>query len=212
MPGVRSRLPPSKPPAVRPPTILAKAPSVAPNDILGPAQVKQVDALRAKAASRVAALRDDLAELESALGGRLPLTKTAKATLQPRISLYRSLLGGVTSVPGVSADQGSPAILANMSKYGLRDRSFDTVVPVTAPNKIDQYGNSYDAGAVYDAWILNPSVDTKFDFNQPPSQNTPFISANSRMQFQVKKQKVFYLAQNPGAVGVLQIWLLKFAT
>jgi hypothetical protein len=170
-----------------------------------------VGAIRTRAAGRVSALINDLRELESALGGALPARPAQ--TLRPRVSLYRSLLSQATVVPPVSADMSAEEILAGFGQYGLRERSFDDVVPVTAPQQIDQFGEWYDAGAVYDAWILNPSIDTKIDFNKPPSQNTPFISANSRMMFQVRKQKVYYLAEGvPVAPGTMQIWLLKFAT
>jgi hypothetical protein len=190
---------------------IARARPVEPSTILSPAEAQRIAGLRTRAASRVQALRDDLDELAAALGGRLPATRAAAGAVRPRISYYTSLLSDTLRVPAVSADQGTPAILEALAQYGLRERSFDKVVPVTAPQAINDSGSSYDAGAVYDAWILNPSVDCKFDFEKLPSQNTPFISANSRMQFQVRAQKVYYLGQNAGLVGTLQIWLLKFA-
>jgi len=185
---------------------------VFPDSVLTAQEAQRIQALRSRASQRVTALRDDLDELAAALKGAVPSVQKAVVPLQSRISVYRSLLSETQAAPPtVSADQGSADILAAFAKYGLRDRSFDQVVPVTAPKPIDNVGESYDAGAVYDAWILNPSIDCKFDWDKVPSQNTPFISANSRMQFQVRKQKVYYLAQNPNSSGVLQIWLLKFA-
>jgi len=170
----------------------------------------QIAQVRARAASRVSALREDLAELENLLAGRPGVSALKKATA-PRISVYRSLLADTLAVHSVGPGGSSADYLSSFESVGLRERSFDQVVPVTAPNPIDDTGNSYDAQAVYDAWILNPSIDTKFDFNKPPSQNTPYISANSRMQFQVRAQKVYYLSENPGVEGTLQIWLLKYA-
>jgi hypothetical protein len=161
-------------------------------------------------AGRIAGVRDDLDELAQALMGTG--AGVAQAVEQrPRVTLYESRLSAALKIPRVTAADGTPAILENYGQIGFRDRSFDIVVPVTAPNPINDTGNSYDAGAVYDGWILNPSVDTKIDFDKPCSQNTPFISANSRMMFAVRKQKVYYLANLTGLKGVMQIWLFKFA-
>ena len=203
-----------------------KARTVAPTRAIAPARPRVVEArvvhaqlapsggqiaqVRSRAASRVSALRGDLLELENLLAGKLTSGVVAVKTV-PRISVYRSLLSETLAVNPVGPGGSAADYLQSFETLGLRERSFDRMVPVTAPNPIDDTGNAYDAQAVYDAWILNPSIDTKFDFNGPPSQNTPSITANSRMQVQVRAQKVYYLAENPGTVGTLQIWLLKYA-
>lgn len=189
--------------------VVPKVRRVEADSVLTGAEFARVQQLRESAAGKVSALVTDLQNLEAALRGRT--TSTEVQQLAPRISLYRSALASVKAVPAVEGTMTVSDILSAFSQYGLRDRSFDTVVPVTAPNPINSTGTYYDAGAVFDAWILNPSIDTKIDFNGPPNQNTPFISANSRMQFQVRAQKVYYLSQNPGLVGTMQVWLLKFS-
>lgn len=176
-------------------------------------ELARIQAARLRLADTVGSLRGQFADIESELRGAVQrvITVGPGGTGGSRVLQLRNLDAVLSSVPQPSAAQGSAAILAQYGKTGFRERSYDTVVPVTAPNEIDQNGNYYDAAGVYDAWILNPSIDTKIDFSKPPSQNTPFVSANSRMQFAVRAQKVYYLAQNPGTVGVMQIWLLKYA-
>lgn len=169
---------------------------------------EEFEALRKRIAAAVSTFRSDLLGIEQALLGK---TATAPAKMEsPRISLFRNAYTGVGAIPSVSEKDSTELILSVIAKYGLRETSYSKMVPVTAPNEIDDVGNYYDAKEVYDAWILNPSIDTKFDFDKPPSQNTPFVSANSRAQFQLRAQKVFYLAENPGTVGTLQIWLFKY--
>ncbi len=168
---------------------------------------------RARAASAIAGARAALENLEETIRGRvsaLALAPGPVSAARSLRSLPRSLLPAVQAVPEVTPELTAQEILAVIGSYGIREASYGIVVPVTAPNPINQTGNVYDAGDVYDAWILNPSIDTKIDFDKMPSQNTPFISANTRMQFQIRKQKVWYLAQNPGTVGTMQLWLLRY--
>lgn len=172
-------------------------------------ELANLRAARAQLADQVAAMRSGFASIEQALRGAAQQRTQAVGRPSGR-ALISNLDALVADVPTPSTDLGSDGLLAQYGRTGFRERSFDTVVPVTAPNPINDTGNEYDAAGVYDAWILNPSIDAKIDFDKPPSQNTPFIAASTFMNFQVKKQKVYYLAQNPGTVGVMQIWLLRF--
>ncbi|MBF6555573.1 MAG: hypothetical protein IVW52_05275 [Acidimicrobiales bacterium] len=170
----------------------------------------RIAAIRAQLAGRVAGLREGFEELEDALRGALPPATAAPAAApRSRVLLNRGLeevLGQLPPIPSSATD-----LLGYAARVGQRDRSFDIVVPVTAPEPINTTGGSYDAAAIYDAWILNPSVDTRIDFDKAPNQNTPFIAANLFMHFAVRKQKVYYLAVNPASVGTMQVWLLKYA-
>lgn len=167
-----------------------------------------LSAVQSRVAARVAALRADLADLENALRGAKPAA-TAASPAQG-LFLPSSLLEKVLSVPALAPGATLEGILTHLSTYGLKDRPFDIIEPVTAPQPINEVGNVYDAGQVFDGWILNPSVDTKFSFTKMPSQNTPFVSANSRMQVQVRAQRVWYLSQNAGVTGTLQLWLFRW--
>jgi hypothetical protein len=173
--------------------------------------VQRLRQAEANLADRLAGVRAGFQELEQALRGGAASKPAANQT-GSRVLVMRDLDEAIAAVPEPKPETGTAGLLAEYGRSGFRERSFDVVVPVTAPDPIDSTGNYYDAKAVYDAWILNPSIDTRIDFKKPPSQNTPFISANSRMQFAVKKQKVYYLAANPGTTGVMQIWLLKYAS
>ena len=175
-----------------------------------PQELARIQAVRAQLANRIAGVREDFESLEDLLRGTVPGASAAAPASRPRVMVNRALSDVLAEVPAVSESQGVAGLLVQLLRLGLRERSFDVVVPVTAPNPINDSGNYYDAGSIYDAWILNPSIDTKIDFDKPPNQNTPFISANSRMQFQVRKSRVYYLSQNPGTTGTMQIWLLKF--
>jgi hypothetical protein len=166
-------------------------------------------AVRNRAAQRAAALAADFNELAALLGGSAP-SAGATAVGKPRVMLFGDTKGAGATVPPAPESLGTPGILANLARYGIKERSYDVVKPVVAPNEIDEVGNSYDAGAIYDAWLLSPSCDCKIDFDKAPEQNTPYVSANSRMQFQVRKQKVYYLANTPGQTGTLSIWLLAY--
>lgn len=173
--------------------------------------VAEIQQVRQRAASRVRDLQRDLADLEAALlGGAGPIGGRAERA-RPRLGFYHSRLSETLAVPQVTNGLATEQLLTLFGKIGLRDRSFDTVLPVTAPQPINDTGNYYDAGAIYDAWLLNPNIDTRIDFNKAPNQNTPSISANSRMQFQVRAQKVWYMSAVAGLTGTLQIWLLKFS-
>ncbi len=167
-----------------------------------------LSAIQARTAARVAALRADLVDLENALRGR-KVAPTAPSETQG-LFLPSSLLEKVISVPALAPGATLEAILSHLSTYGIKDRPFDIIEPVTAPQPINDVGNMYDAGQVFDGWILNPSIDTKFSFTKMPSQNTPVISANSRMQIQVRAQRVWYLSQNSGTPGTLQLWLFRW--
>jgi hypothetical protein len=149
---------------------------------------------------------------EAILGG--PAGKSASTSVpppRPRVMVNRGTDEVLSAVPPVDPSGSASALLAQFGKYGFRERSFDVVVPVTAPQPITNEGSWYDAGKVYDGWILNPSVDTAIDFDKAPNQNTPFISANSRMQFAVRKSRVYYLSVNPGITGTMQVWLLAYS-
>lgn len=173
-------------------------------------ELARIQAARQLLADRIAGIRADFATLEESLRGNVTRVAPGVAAGASKIRAIRQLGPVLPIVPAPAESTGTAGLLAQYGKYGFRERSFDVVVPVTAPNEINSTGSYYDAGNIYDAWILNPSVDTKISFTAPPSQNTPFISANSRMQFQVRAQKVWYLAQNAGTTGVMQIWLLAF--
>lgn len=176
----------------------------------GQDSLTEIQAARRLLADRIAGIRDDFTALENSLrGGQLRSTVVAQGEKSPLRGIRRAA-DIASALPKPSESLGTAGLLSQYGQHGFRERSFDLVVPVTAPNVINDSGNSYDAGQFYDAWILNPSVDTKIDFTKAPNQNTPFITANSRMQFQLRAQKVWYLAQNAGNVGVMQIWLLKF--
>ena len=183
--------------------------TVEPEAVLTQTEIQQI---RARIAQGLANFRAELQSIESALIGG-PGAAVPAVVERPRVSFFGNAIAEAGKTPGVTSDQSVAQILATLGTYGLREASYSTVVPVTAPKPIDNNGEYYDAGEVFDAWILNPSVDTKFDFDKPPSQNTPFISANSRAQFQLRKQRVYYLPQNtlpPGTTGTLQIWLFKY--
>jgi hypothetical protein len=169
---------------------------------------EDLSGIRSRVAARVAALRNDLADLENALRGVKP--GIAPTTPTQGLFLPSSLLERTLSVPALSRTATLEGILSHLALYGVKDRPFDVIEPVTVPQPINQVGNVYDAGQIFDAWILNPSIDTKFSFTKMPSQNTPFITANSRMQVQVRAEKIWYLAQNAGQEGVLQLWLLRW--
>ena len=175
-----------------------------------PAELARIQAARAQLADRVAGLRGDFETLEDLLRGAAPGAAPGAIASRPRVMVNRALSEVLAAVPPVSESQGVAGLLVQLLRLGLRERSFDVVVPVTAPTPINDTGNDYDAGSLYDAWIVNPSIDTKIDFDKPPNQNTPFIAANTFMHFQVRKSKVYYLSQNPGTTGVMQVWLLKF--
>lgn len=164
--------------------------------------------LRSALAGRFENLSKEFSELAALLGYRVAQSPLVSPT--PRITVNTSFLEEIKGVPQPTPGEGVSQILVNLARFGLRERPYDFVQPVTAPNEINDTGNSYDAGAIYDAWILNPSVDTRIDFNKPPSTNTPYISAASRMQFAVRAQKVYYTAATAGQVGTMQIWLLKY--
>lgn len=164
--------------------------------------------LKAGIAARFEGLSKEFADIAAMLGARIGKSPAVSPT--PRLTIRTSLLEEIKGVPQPTAQEGTAQILVNLARFGLRERPFDYVQPVTAPNPIDFTGTSYDAGAVYDAWILNPSCDTRVDFNKPPSQNTPYVSAASRMQFAVRAQKFYYVAAEEGLTGTMQVWMFKY--
>lgn len=186
-------------------------PATAGQDALAADEGAEILRARSRAASAIAAARTALENLETAIRGRVSALAPGAAPAAASVrALPRSRLPALQAVPEVTPELTAQEILAVIGTYGIRQASYGVVVPATAPNPINSTGNFYDARDVYDAWILNPSIDTKIDFDKMPSQNTPFIAANTFMQFQIRKQKVWYLAQNPGTVGVMQVWLLRY--
>lgn len=93
---------------------------------------------------------------------------------------------------------------------GMPQRSYNVLDAVIAPEPINDQGNKHDAGQVYDAWILIPTVDSRISFRGPTSQNTPAISAKWATNFQVRARTVWYSSAIPGEKGVMNIWLGRY--
>jgi hypothetical protein len=139
------------------------------------------------------------------------IQKAVSEAAPPRPGL---LIPKSTAPPTAAPPPPSSATIEDLLNYiianGLKSRSYDIMKPAIAPQQISSVGAEFDAGEIYDAWIIIPSVDTRISFSGPPNENTPFLGAGQAMNFNLRARKVYYLAALPTLTGTLSVWLAKY--
>lgn len=128
-----------------------------------------------------------------------------------RLLSLRKQVPGAPPPPGPAGGTKSVVeLLEELLTRGFKERSFDVSDEIVAPKPITDKGDRFDAGEIWDSWIVIPSIDARISFKGPPASNTPIVLANSTMNFQVRAQIVCYVAANVGETGQLNLFLARY--
>lgn len=175
------------------------------------------DAALQQLLTAISGLRANIQALEQYLTGVVKpaavvpsAVKPPSVPTQPVESLRILTSPSQEAAPTVSPSASLQELLYQLLTQGLKQRAYDVVDAVIAPEPITSTGSQYDAGEYYDAWVIIPSVDTRISFTHQPDQNTPFVGAGQSVNFQVKARYIFYQAALPTLRGTLSLWLAKY--
>jgi hypothetical protein len=169
---------------------------------------------RARLGEAMARLQEDLSAIQVALKGPGVGGAGVAAAVQRRVGILGPGLvtPSLAPIPTPLAAETEQQLLYDLVRYGIKTRSYDLSTEVVAPTAISSTGNYYDAGRVWDSWIVTPSINAQISFSGPPNQNTPVINAGLNVVSQTRSRYIFYIAA-PGitTTGTLSIRLARYA-
>jgi len=172
------------------------------------------EAVRQRTLAAVARFREELQHIESLISPprRAPVPTAGLGSGAPAGARRLMRIGEPTvsiqappvPVPGEGASLET--YLYYLTKYGMKQRSYDETDDAIPPVAISQTPDYYDAGVFWDAWIITPTIDSLVSFKGAPTQNTPVLPAGQAMNFQIRARVVHYQAA-PGVVGTGQLFV-----